>query len=157
MAEHAYALTVEWTGNNGVGTAGYREYRRDHVIRAEGRPALLASSELAFRGDPTRYNPEELLVASLSSCHMLWYLHLCATVGVHVVDYVDHVEGVMITDVDGSGRFAKVVLHPQVTVAHRIMIPGARDLHDQAHVNCFIANSVNFPVLHRPDVRAQPT
>ncbi|MGD2052287.1 MAG: OsmC family peroxiredoxin, partial [Acidimicrobiia bacterium] len=84
---HHYAIAVEWTGNDGAGTTSYRSYRRDHVVRAPGKPDLPGSAEPVFRGDPSRYNPEELLVASTSQCHMLWYLHLCAEAGVVVEAY----------------------------------------------------------------------
>jgi organic hydroperoxide reductase OsmC/OhrA len=144
--EHRYALGIAWTGNEGVGTQGYESYRRDHVIEATGKPPIPGSSDSAFRGDPARYNPEELLVGSLSACHMLWYLHLCAVNGVVVLDYRDDAEGVMQEESDGGGMFARVTLRPRV----RIKASGDRlkslALHEQAHRLCFIARSVNFPV-----------
>jgi organic hydroperoxide reductase OsmC/OhrA len=146
---HLYRTTVRWTGNLGTGTSGYREYHRKHVIEAPSKPVLLGSSDPQFHGDADRYNPEELLVASLSACHMLWYLHLCANAGVVVVDYVDQADGVMETDADGSGRFTEVTLHPHVTIVNGS--PNvARELHDTAHRMCFIANSVQFSVKHEP-------
>lgn len=143
---HQYKVDLLWTGNRGNGTAAYNVYERSFTQHMVGKPDLLGSSDPAFRGDPSRYNPEELLVASLSSCHMLWFLHLCSEAGVSVVDYVDHAKGLMEEAKDGSGRFTEVILHPAVTVAMRSMVPLVDGLHEAAHHKCFIANSVNFPV-----------
>ena len=147
---HIYHLTIKWTGNTGEGTSNYQQYERSHLISADLKPEIPASSDPHFRGDKTRYNPEELLVASLSSCHMLWYLHLCAVKGVVVVDYIDLATGTMELTPDGSGSFTEVVLNPIVTVSDTTMITAAESLHAQAHKMCFIANSVKFPVLHQP-------
>ncbi|GAA3719833.1 OsmC family protein [Microlunatus aurantiacus] len=146
---HAYAITTTWTGNRGEGTSGYRAYGRDHDLDAAGRPTLAASSDPAFRGDPDRWNPELLLVAALSDCHLLAYLHLCAVNGVVVTAYTDEASGTMETDGDG-GRFTEVVLRPVVTVAEESMITTANALHHDAHRNCFIAASVSFPVRTEP-------
>ncbi|HXM45529.1 MAG TPA: OsmC family protein [Bryobacteraceae bacterium] len=155
MKTHHYAVVVEWTGNTGTGTSGYRSYERRHEISAgNGKPPIAGSSDPAFRGDPARWNPEELLVASLSACHKLWYLHLCAEAGIIVLAYIDHAEGVMGEAADGSGFFKRVILRPQVTVAAGSDLAMARALHDAAHAKCFIANSVNFPVEHEPEISA---
>lgn len=151
--EHGYAVRVEWTGDLGGGTAGYRAYSRDHEISAEGKPVLAGSSDPAFRGDPGRYNPEELLVASLSGCHMLWYLHLAADAGLVVTSYVDRASGAMVEAEDGGGRFREVVLAPEVSIAAGGDVELARALHERAHGLCFIARSVSFPVRCRPVVR----
>lgn len=143
--DHHYSTTVRWTGNRGAGTADYRAYERSHEISADGKPTIAGSSDPAFRGDAARYNPEELFVASLSACHMLWYLHLCADAGVMVTDYSDEARGVM-KETTGGGRFSLVVLQPRVTVASPDMIEKAMQLHASAHAHCFIANSVNFEV-----------
>jgi organic hydroperoxide reductase OsmC/OhrA len=150
--EHKYAVTVTWTGNTGTGTAGYRSYERTHEISAEGKPDIPASSDPVFRGDHARWNPEELLLAALSSCHQLAYLHLCAVAGIVVMEYVDHAEGVMATTPYGAGQFVRVVLRPKVTVAAGSDITKALELHDDAHAKCFIARSVNFLVDHEADV-----
>jgi organic hydroperoxide reductase OsmC/OhrA len=142
----AYHATVAWTGNRGTGTSAYRAYGRDHVIRIAGKPDIPASSDAAFRGDPDRHTPEDMLVASLSSCHMLWYLHLCSDAGIVVTAYEDDAQGVMTVDADGGGRFVEVVLHPKVTLSDPSRIDEARALHGPAHEKCFIASSVNFPV-----------
>lgn len=146
MKQHSYQVHVDWTGNRGVGTQSYIAYARDHVIRADGKPPLPGSSDPAFRGDPTRYNPEELLVASLSTCHMLWYLHLCALNQVTVVEYLDSASGVMEEREDSSGAFVRVNLHPLVKIAAGSDPDKALALHAEAHHLCFIARSVNFPV-----------
>ena len=146
MKEHHYEVRVTWTGNEGDGTKTYRGYRRDHAADVDGKPQLLLSSDPKFRGDSARYNPEELLVASLSSCHMLWYLHLCSVNKISVVTYRDTATGLMEERPDGSGFFAKVTLHPVVTIEPGGDVEKARALHHDAHRMCFIANSVNFPV-----------
>ncbi len=147
---HRYQTVVEWTGNRGQGTTDYRAYSRDHLISAPGRPPLAGSSDPAFRGDATRYNPEDLLVASLSSCHMLWYLHLCSVAGIAVLAYRDEAEGTMVEDAGGGGRFAAAVLRPMAMLAPGSDVERALALHEEAHRLCFIANSVNFPVRIEP-------
>jgi organic hydroperoxide reductase OsmC/OhrA len=150
---HRYSVTVKWTGNTGTGTSDYRSYERRHEILADDRkPLIPGSSDPAFRGDPTRWNPEELLVASLSACHKLWYLHLCAEAGIVVVAYIDHAEGVMEELADGSGCFRCATLRPEVSVGPGSDLSKARTLHDTAHARFFIANSVNFPVQCEPKI-----
>ena len=144
--QHQYAVSITWTGNDGTGTQSYGSYRRDHEIGAPGKPTIAASSDPAFCGDRTRYNPEELLVASLSSCHMLWYLHLCAVKGIIVQDYRDRAEGTLQEEADGGGAFVRVVLKPRVTIAQGGDRDEALALHEKAHHLCFIARSVRFPV-----------
>ena len=152
---HHYAVVVEWTGNTGTGTSAYRNYERRHEISAGTRkPAIPGSSDPVFRGDASRWNPEELLVAALSACHKLWYLHLCAEAGIAVLSYVDHAEGEMEETPDGSGRFTRVTLRPRITVAADSDMGLAREIHHAAHTKCFIANSVNFPVQHAPEITA---
>jgi organic hydroperoxide reductase OsmC/OhrA len=153
---HQYEVTVRWTGNSGEGTSSYRSYERSHQVSAEGPPPIPGSSDPAFRGDAAAWNPEQLLVASLSQCHMLWYLHLCADAGVVVVDYVDHAAGSMELSAGGGGHFTEVVLHPAVTVAAESMTTTATELHHRAHQQCFIANSVNFPVRTEGSVSVAP-
>ena len=148
---HHYSTTVRWTGNRGTGTSDYRAYERSHEITADGKPTITGSSDPAFRGDAARYNPEELLVSSLSACHMLWYLHLCADAGVVVTDYYDESRGVM-EETTSGGRFTRVILQPRVTVASPDMIEKAMQLHASAHTHCFIANSVNFEVRVEPEM-----
>lgn len=147
---HTYQLTITWTGNRGQGTSNYKSYDRNHTIQAAGKIAIPGSSDPAFMGDTTRYNPEEMLVAALSACHMLWYLHLCAEAGVVVTAYSDAATGIMEETAGGGGRFTQVTLHPAVTVAEAGMIETAHALHAKANELCFIANSCNFPVYHEP-------
>jgi organic hydroperoxide reductase OsmC/OhrA len=149
--QHHYNATIQWTGNKGEGTLHYKSYDRDHTISVADKAPILASSDPAFMGEASRYNPEELFLASLSSCHMLWYLHLCADAGIVVLAYSDDATGTMEENSKG-GKFVEVTLHPKVTVAEASMIGKARLLHTQANDKCFIANSCNFPVHHRPDV-----
>ncbi len=154
MKQHTYHCDLEWTGNDGQGTKSYASYRRDHVIQVNGKPPLPASSDPNFRGEKTRYNPEELLVASLSSCHMLWYLHLCAVNKITVLEYRDSAEGTMRENPDGSGEFTNVTLKPQVRIAEQDKEGKANELHHKAHELCFISRSVNFPVEIEPRVRS---
>jgi organic hydroperoxide reductase OsmC/OhrA len=152
VKQHHYDIRVTWTGNRGAGTATYKAYGRDLVISAAGKPAIPGSSDPAFRGDASRYNPEDLLVASLSACHMLWYLHLCAAHGIVVTAYEDAAQGRMIEKADGSGAFAEVTLCPVVKIAADADETKALVLHEEAHRFCFIANSVNFAVKHAPQI-----
>ncbi|HEX4182463.1 MAG TPA: OsmC family protein [Caulobacteraceae bacterium] len=147
---HHYRAQVLWTGNHGVGTRGYREYGRDHEILGPAKPAIPGSSDPAFRGDATRWNPEELLVGSLSACHQLWYLHLCAEAGVVVTAYEDQAEGEMLETADGGGRFTTVTLRPHARLAPGSDTALAASLHHKAHAKCFLANSVNFEVSVEP-------
>ena len=150
VVTHSYELLVDWKGSRGTGTSSYRGYSRDHEIRAPGKPTIDGSSDPAFRGSADRWNPEELLVASLAQCHMLWYLHLACIAGVVVTVYSDSPSGTMSEDSDGGGQFVEVLLRPRVTVLHRESCERAAALHDQAARLCFIARSVNFPVRHEP-------
>lgn len=154
MKQHIYKTLLRWTGNIGEGTRTYSAYERSHTIVAGEKPELLCSSDPAFRGDNSKYNPEELFLASLSSCHMLWYLHLCATAGIVVTYYSDDATATMIENNDGSGRFTEVVLHPKVTITDASQIGTARELHHKANQMCFIANSCNFPVRHEAECTA---
>ncbi len=155
LDEHRYALTVRWTGNLGAGTSTYRGYSRDHDIEIPGLPVLRGSADPTFHGDRERYNPEQLLLAALSQCHMLSFLHVAVKHGVVVTAYEDRAEALMRTNRDGSGQFESVTLKPRVTVAG----PAAPDLLEELHVEankvCFIARSVNFLVLHQPTAVAE--
>jgi organic hydroperoxide reductase OsmC/OhrA len=148
MKEHKYHTNLQWTGNTGKGTESYRGYERAHQIMADGKPVIDCSSDPSFRGDRSRYNPEEMFLASLSSCHMLWFLHLCSDAGVVVLEYTDSANGLMTESDDGNGRFKEVTLHPRVVVRETWMMEKVNELHDKAHHFCFISNSCNFPVLH---------
>ena len=151
---HHYQVKVVWTGNRGTGTSAYRAYGRDHQILVRGKTVIEGSSDAAFEGDPRRHNPEDLLVAALASCHMLWYLHLAAEAGIVVTGYRDEAEGAMEAGRAG-GRFTEVVLRPTVTIQQGDPEAALR-LHDDASRRCFIRASVNFPVRHRPTVVQAP-
>ena len=155
--EHHYAVGLEWTGNRGTGTSGYRAYGRDHVLAASGKPDLPGSSDRVFHGDADRWNPEELLLAALSQCHLLSYLHVASSHGVVVTAYTDAAVGTMEQTADGGGRFTSVTLRPAVTVSlsgstAEVPVELAQELHEEAARKCFIAASVNFPVRHEPTV-----
>ncbi|KAA9089943.1 OsmC family protein [Microbacterium radiodurans] len=152
LGVHDYAVRAEWTGNRGTGTSGYRDYDRSVTLTVAGKPELLASSDKPFRGDASRWNPEDLLVSALAECHLLSYLHACVQAGVVVVSYADEATGVMREDGRGGGAFTEVVLHPRVVVADASMVDAATAAHAQANSWCFIANSVNFPVRHEPTI-----
>jgi organic hydroperoxide reductase OsmC/OhrA len=154
--EHHYEVEVRWTGNDGSGTRTYTSYRRDHAIQALDKAVIDGSSDASFRGDPSRYNPEELLLASVSACHMLWYLHLCAVNGVVVLDYQDKCSAAMELNPDGSGAFTRATLNPVVTIDSKSDSGKAIALHEQAHHMCFIANSVRFPIHIAPTIAASP-
>ena len=150
--DHHYKVHTVWTGNRGNGTSGYRDYDRAHVMKVEGKPDLLGSSDANFLGDGTRHNPEDLLVASLSTCHMLWYLHLAADARLVVTGYEDEAEGHMQLRPDGSGAFVRARLRPRVTISGDFDPDLAKGLHHEAHQKCFVANSVNFPIEIEPEI-----
>ncbi len=155
VKEHNYTVNLKWTGNLGAGTKKYTGYSRDHEIQADGKPLILGSSDPSFRGDPTKYNPEDLFVSTLSSCHMLWFLHLCTVNKITVVAYEDNPKGIMMEDEKGSGRFKTVTLYPSIVIKEKEKVALANELHHQAHDYCFIANSVNFEVLCEPTTTIQ--
>jgi organic hydroperoxide reductase OsmC/OhrA len=156
LDEHRYALRVRWTGNLGEGTNSYRGYSRDHDVEIPGLPVLRGSADPTFHGDRQRYNPEQLLLAALSQCHMLSFLHVAVKHGVVVTAYEDRAEGLMRTNRDGSGQFESVTLKPTVTVAEPAAPELLEELHAEANKVCFIARSVNFPVLHEPATLVEP-
>jgi len=149
--EHRYQTRVVWSGAAQGPTKTYAAYSREHTIEAAGKPALTGSADPAFRGDASHYNPEELLLAALSTCHLLTYLALCAREGIAVVSYTDEASATM-TETGGAGRFVHAVLRPQVEIDDD-RVERASALHDEAHTECFVANSVNFPVEHEAIVR----
>ena len=155
MRTHRYIVTNRWTGNLGTGTSNYRAYSRSHELSTPAKAAPIAgSSDPMFRGDPARYNPEELLVGALSACHMLWALHYCADAGIVVLEYVDDAHGEMVERPDGSGEFTSVVLRPRMKITDAARIADAVALHGRVHAVCAIARSVNFSVTCEPLITA---
>ena len=154
--EHQYQINLVWAGNKGSGTIDYRSYDRSYVISVDHKPDLYGSSDSAYLGDKSKHNPEDLLVSALSSCHMLWYLHLCSEEGIIVTDYTDTAQGVMTETADGSGKFTEATLNPIVTVMDESMFAKANELHAHANKLCYIANSCNFAVKHNPVCVAMP-
>ena len=150
VSEHIYSTVLTWTGNRGQGTSAYDAYARDYEVACAGKAAIPGSADPHYKGDAERHNPEEMLVAALSACHMLWYLHLCAVNGVVVTAYEDAADGQIQTRADGSGEFRQVTLRPRVTISASSDPEEATRLHKEANAMCFIARSVNFPVHHRP-------
>ena len=148
--QHHYSTSLTWTGNKGEGTSSYKAYERDHIIQVAGKPDIPGSSDPSFLGSRSRYNPEEMLVASLSACHMLWYLHLCSVNKIVVTSYQDQAKGIMIEQPDGSGYFKEVTLYPVVTITDGSRTDQALHLHHEANKMCFIANSCNFSIRHEP-------
>jgi len=153
---HDYAVTIDWTGDRGTGTSGYRDYDRHHTVSAAGKPTIAGSADPVFRGAPDRWTPEDLLVAALAQCHLLWYLHLAADAGVLVTGYHDQASGSLLIEPDGGGRFTEVVLRPRVTVRRPEHAGRAQALHVEANRLCFIARSVSFPVRHEPITLVEP-
>jgi organic hydroperoxide reductase OsmC/OhrA len=153
---HRFAARLRWTGAERGPAVDYASYSRDYVVEVDGKPPLRGSADAHFRGDPAWHNPEDLLVAALSACHLLSYLATCTRAGIAVVAYDDDASGEM-TLIDGKMRFREVMLRPRVAIADPARIDEAMDLHERAHAECFIANSVNFPVRHEAVVTsAQP-
>ena len=145
---HRYSAELVWTGNRGDGTAHYERYGREYSVRMDGKPDLAGSADPVFRGDAARHNPEDLLLAAITGCHMLSYLALCARSRICVLAYSDNAEAVMATTPDGGGRFTSATLHPRVVIRDAAQRERALALHDKAHAHCFIASSCNFPIRH---------
>ena len=152
MKNHHYKTKVIWTGNTGESTKNYRSYQRSYTISVDGKAEISGSSDPAFLGNPELHNPEDLLLASVSSCHLLWYLHLCSVNKILVLEYEDFAEGTMIESENGSGKFSEIILKPNIVVAEKEMIEKAVELHEKANEYCFIANSLNFKVKHQPKI-----
>jgi len=150
LSHHQYRVSLEWTGNRGTGTDTYRSYGRDHIVRAQGLPDLPGTADPTFHGDRDRWNPEQLLLAALSQCHMLSYLHIAVNHGVRATAYTDSAQGTLRLNADNSGEFTQAVLRPDIQLADESQRELANSLHEQANKVCFIARSVNFPVLHEP-------
>jgi len=155
MKDHHYTTTITWTGNTDAGTKDYRSYERAHTISIDGKQDISGSSDPNFRGDKSRYSPEDLLLSSVAACHMLWYLHLCSVAGVVVTAYEDRAEGTMVETSDSGGYFTEVILKPVITLKDAAMQAKADALHHEANKLCFIANSVKFPVLHEAEYRVE--
>lgn len=151
--KHFYTSNIKWTGNRGEGTSSYNGYDRNHIISIKNKKDIEGSSDRSFMGDATKHNPEEMLVSSLSACHMLWYLHLCADNGIVITEYTDEATGTML-QTEAGGHFTEVILHPVVTITDKRHIEKANALHEAANKHCFIANSCNFPVKHEPVCRS---
>jgi organic hydroperoxide reductase OsmC/OhrA len=153
---HTYASSIRWTGNRGSGTSSYRDYERLYDVAVAGKPTIAGSSDPLYRGNPGRHNPEDLLVSAVASCHMLWYLHLCADAGVVIVDYVDDATGTLAENADGSGVFTEITLRPHVTIAPGSDQQLAERLHVDANRMCPLAASLNVPVRHEPTILVAP-
>ncbi|RKR08086.1 organic hydroperoxide reductase OsmC/OhrA [Maribacter vaceletii] len=153
MKKHHYNIKTVWTGNEGTGTKNYKTYNRNHSINGEGKyTEILGSSDPAFLGDKTRYNPEDLFLSSISSCHMLWYLHLCATNNIIITSYKDNATGCMEESPNGNGKFTSVTLNPLITITNSSDKEKAMALHEKANEMCFIANSCNFKIKHKATI-----
>jgi organic hydroperoxide reductase OsmC/OhrA len=150
MKKHEYQINLTWTGNQGFGTKEYNSYSRDYTIEISNKADILGSSDPAFLGDKNKHNPEELLVSSISTCHMLWFLHLASAKGIVVIDYTDTATGVMIEKTDGSGYFESVTLNPVVMITDPARLDETNELHQISNKYCFISNSLNFKVIHNP-------
>lgn len=148
MPEHDYSARIVWTGNRGKGTVAYRAYDRTWSVETPGKPVIRCSNDPLLGGDPSLHNPEDLLIATLSACHMLWYLHLASEAGIVVTDYRDDPLAVGETEPGGAGRFIRATLRPEITVRRGTDLKHADALHKEIGKVCFIARSVNFPVVH---------
>lgn len=151
--QHIYTSNIIWTGNQGTGTSAYKAYDRTWDMAAKGKPLVHCSNDPLLGGDSSKYNPEDLLLSALSSCHMLWYLHLCSLAGVIVLSYEDTPQAVGEVEASGKGKFLSAILKPKIIISAESNLKIATDIHDQIHEYCFIARSVNFPVTHEPEIK----
>jgi organic hydroperoxide reductase OsmC/OhrA len=154
MTEHTYQIQVQWTGDQGQGTKDYKSYERSFLIHEQGKPDILGSADPNFRGDPQRWNPEEMLIGSIASCHMLWYLHLLSMQKIIAVKYEDSPQGTLELSAKGEGKIVGATLNPVVVITDGNRLEEAKKLHEKAHDLCFIVNSVNFTVQVKPTVLA---
>jgi organic hydroperoxide reductase OsmC/OhrA len=150
IREHSFAIAVTWSGNRGTGTSGYKDYDRAHLVAAEGKESIAGSAAKVFHGDAVKWNPEEMLVAALSQCHMLSFLHVATSTGVVVQSYQDEASGILTTNAEGGGSMTSVTLRPRVEISAGTPAQVVA-LHHRARELCFIANSINFPLLHEPE------
>ena len=150
--KHDFPARIIWTGNKGTGTSAYRAYDRTWDMALDGKETVHCSNDPMLGGDPSKYNPEDLLITALSSCHMLWYLHLCSQAGVTVTAYEDNPIGIGESEPDGSGEFVEAILKPRITITNDSNVDTARAIHDEIHNYCFIARSVKFPVSYEVEV-----
>ncbi|AOC94606.1 OsmC-like protein [Flavobacterium anhuiense] len=151
--KHTFKAKLNWNSRQNQEESSKRFYSKTHQIKIEGKPVLDVSAAKAFKGDPELYNPEDLLLSSLVSCHMMSYLYVCSQNGIEVLEYSDNAEATLEVNPDGSGRFTEVRLHPKVKISNSDQIELALELHQKANQLCFIANSCNFPVLHEAFVK----
>lgn len=147
---HDFTAVIEWTGNRGEGTRSYRGYDRTWNIAQPGKAIIACSNDPLLGGDSSKMNPEDLLIASLAACHMLWYLHLASSAGLSVVSYRDEALGSGESERDGTGRFLSATLRPSITLEKGTDLELAHALHHEVHKHCFIARSVKFPVRYEP-------
>ncbi len=150
--QHSFHAAVTWTGNTGTGTSAYKAYERTWEIRTPNKPMVKCSNDPMLGGDPSLHNPEDMLIASLSACHMLWYLHLASQENIVVLAYEDRPEGIGQSLPDGSGQFTQAILKPSITVKAGADMDRAEAIHHEVHKYCFIARSVNFPVTYEPSI-----
>lgn len=153
---HIYTTAVTWTGNRGTGTSAYRAYDRTWDIAAPGKPVVHCSNDPLLGGDPSKMNPEDLLLSSLAACHMLWYLHLASDAGIAVLAYSDAPEAKGEVHKSGAGRFLSATLRPRIEVREGTDVERARAIHYEIHKVCFIARSVNFPVTYEATIIERP-
>ncbi len=153
--KHEFPSRIVWTGNRGTGTSAYKAYDRTWDMTVQDKTVLHCSNDPLLGGDPSKYNPEDMLIASVASCHMLWYLHLCSVAGVTVLAYEDNPIGVGESEPDGTGRFLEAILKPKITITADSDAEKAVSIHDEIHNYCFIARSINFPVRYEPEILVQ--
>ena len=155
MPSHSYSLKLDWQGNKGTGTSSYRAYGRDYAVSMDGKPDMPGTSDPAFLGDPAKHNPEDMFLASVASCHMLWYLHLASSAGIVVTAYEDNAEAEMTMNKDGSGQFSSVTLKPTVTITDASKTELAEKIHGDVGAMCFIARSINAPIYHEATIQIE--
>ena len=152
---HLFKVALNWMKKDNISSSSTRIYTKSHHISIEGKPDLEVSAAKAFKGDPNLYNPEDLLLSSLTSCHMMSYLYCCMQYKIEVISYQDHSEATLQVNPDGSGKIVKVDLFPEIIISDSSQIELALSLHKKANELCFIANSCNFPVYHHAKCSAK--
>ncbi len=145
MFKTQFKVQAKWSSKNALDVS---INGKTHQVFIDDKSPLTVSAAKAFKGDETKYNPEDLLLSALASCHMMSYFYVCAQNGIELIDYKDEAVGVLELKADGSGAFTSVVLNPVVTISKSEMIDKAVSLHKEAHSICFIAHPCNVLISH---------
>ena len=144
--EHKYQLKLNWTGGSEIDAI---QNDRMYEVLIDRKPTIYGSADKPFFGDPEKYNPEDLLLAALSACHMMSFMYVCRKLGIKVYHYEDHATGLLKINQDGTGQFEFAELKPKVKADHMPDGMIFKELNSRAAKLCFIKRSINFTVNYK--------